>query len=67
MHVKQERVDSLNYLNDTLLLTLCVCLFCNKISRFNYRSNDAILFTISTSYSQSNESNGWGSTQESCI
>jgi len=55
--VKQEHVDSLNYFNDTLFLTP-VCCFCNQTIRFNYRS-DAMLLTISTSYSQSN---GWGST-----
>ena len=60
MHVKQEHVDSLNYFNDTLFLTP-VCWFCNQTIRFNYRS-DAMLLTISTSYSQSNESNGLGST-----
>jgi len=47
MHVKQERVDSLNYFNDTLFLRPVCCCFCNQISRFNYRS--AMLFTISTS------------------
>ena len=49
---------------------MCICLFCNQTSRFIYRSGacfDATLFTISTSYSQSNKSIGWGSTRKPCI
>jgi len=60
MCVKQERVDSFKYLNDMLFLTPVWVFFCNQTSHFNYRS-DAMLLTISTNYSQSNESNGWGS------
>jgi len=59
MLLKQERVNSVNFFNDTLFLTPMYLSFCIQTSRFIYRSHacfDAILFTIFTSYSQSNES-----------
>jgi len=58
MHAKQERFDSLNYCDDMVFLTLVYLPFCNQIS-FIYRSGacfDVMLFTISTSCSESNES-----------
>jgi len=70
MHAKQKHVDSLNYFSDMVFLRPVYLSFCNQISRFIYRSGacfDVILFTISTSYIQSNESIGWGSKREPCI
>jgi len=62
MHAKQERVDSLNYfLLHRILNTYIFVFFCNQTSRFIYRSGSnygAMLFTISTSYSQYNKSIG---------
>ena len=70
MHANQERDDSLNYFNDTMFLTPVYLSFLQPNKSF-YLSRDfcfdAILFTISTSYSQLNESNRWGSKRESCI
>ena len=69
MHAKQERVDRLNCFNDKVFLIPVYLSFCNQISCFISGSGacfDAMLFAISTSYSQSNESIGWGSTG-SCV
>ena len=59
MHAKQECVDSSNYFNDTVFLTPVYLSFYNQTSCLIDQSGaffDAILFTICTSYSQSNES-----------
>jgi len=69
MHTKQEHVDILNYFSDTVCNTW-IFLFCIQRSCFIYWNGtcfDAVLFPISTSYSQWNESIRWGSIREPCI